>query len=64
MSELVLFADCKHEDCVPPYDKELCKDKDAAWIRKHFPRFFGKCPTCHQQVIVYNCFEQYVMGDY
>ena len=56
---------CLHERLpLPAFDKEACKDKDADWVRKHYPRGYVECPDCKQKIIAYASFEHYIAGDY
>ena len=55
---------CDHEKCKPEYDSELAKNMTSIEVRKHFPRFFGKCPDCNEEVIYYASTEHFVMGDW
>lgn len=56
---------CTHVKCTPEYDDAEAQKINDAWeIRKRFPRFWGTCPDCSQQVICYASFEHYIMGDW
>ena len=55
---------CEHTSVMPTYDSEEAKGKTAMEVREKWPRFFGVCPDCGQQAILYASFEQYVMGDW
>jgi hypothetical protein len=55
---------CKHNNLPVKYDAEDCKDKDDAYVREHYPRFYGPCPDCGEVMIGYASFEHYVAGDW
>ena len=58
--------DCDHVECVPPngFDEERAKSMTVVDVRKHFPRFFGRCPDCGDEVPVYASYEHYAAGEW
>jgi hypothetical protein len=57
-------APCKHEKCTPAFDSEKARGMDAYWVRENYPRFYGRCPDCGEQMISYASMEHYVAGDW
>jgi hypothetical protein len=55
---------CDHNLVLPLFDPELAKGMGASEVRKHFPRFSGKCPVCGEQVTVYASWQHYIAGDW
>jgi hypothetical protein len=55
---------CQHLAAMPTFDPVKAKTMDAWEVRRTFPRFYGNCPTCGQQVIVYASLAHYVAGDW
>jgi hypothetical protein len=57
---------CAHSKCIPIYDSERVRKKimSAEEVRRLYPRFFGNCPDCGQQLIQYASFEHYLAGDW
>lgn len=55
---------CQHLAAMPAFDPVEAHTMDAMEVRRTFPRFYGNCPTCGQQVIVYASLAHYVAGDW
>lgn len=55
---------CKHENLPVKFDPEAAAGKDNAWVRKNFPRFFGPCPDCAENMIGYASFQHFIAGDW
>ena len=50
-------AECQHLNLpVVEFNEEACKDKDARWVKTHFPRGYNLCPDCKEHVIQYASF--------
>ncbi len=58
--------DCDHVRCVPPngFDEESAKPMTVAEVRRRFPRFFGRCPDCGDEVPAYVSYEHYAAGEW
>ena len=55
---------CKHENLPVKYDSADCAGKGDAYVRKNYPRFYGPCPDCGENMIGYASFEHFVAGDW
>ncbi len=55
---------CKHESAMPQFDEQAAAGLDADEVRKRWPRFFGNCPDCGEQLIAYASFHHYIAGDW
>lgn len=55
---------CAHASCVVKFDPEAASTMTTVEVRKNFPRFFGLCPECEEQVIIYASRKHFVMGDW
>jgi hypothetical protein len=55
---------CDHAAVMPAFDEEAAKGLDAYEVRKRWPRFFGKCPSCDFNGIMYASRMHYIMGDW
>jgi hypothetical protein len=55
---------CDHAAVMPAFDEEAAKGLDAYEVRKRWPRFFGKCPSCDFKGILYASRMHYIMGDW
>lgn len=55
---------CNHPKCTVKFDRAEAATMTSAEVRKNFPRFFGTCPDCKEQVIIYSSTSHYQMGDW
>ncbi len=55
---------CAHVKVMPAFDYEASKGLGAYEVRKRWPRFFGKCPDCDFEGILYASREHYYSGDW
>lgn len=55
---------CNHEAATPPFDQALCEGRTSDWVRQHFPRFYGQCPTCGSVITVYASYTHFLAGDW
>ena len=56
--------ECEHASVMPSFDEEAARGKSSTEVRKMWPRFFGICPDCGQQYILYASYSHYLMGDW
>lgn len=56
--------ECKHATVMPTFDYEASKGLSSHEVRQRWPRFWGECPDCHQQLILYASREHYYSGDW
>ena len=56
--------ECKHPAVTPKFDKEVASGLTVSQVRKRFPRFFGKCPDCDFDGIIYASNEHFLYGDW
>ena len=56
--------DCEHAASMPAFDEDAARDLDAHEVRKRWPRFFGRCAGCGEQVILYASWAHYIGGDW
>lgn len=56
--------ECQHPKVIPTFDEDAAKDLGTEEIRKHWPRFFGKCPDCDFNGIMYASYAHYIFGDW
>lgn len=59
-----MAADCEHASVMPAFDEEAARGLDVYEIRRRWPRFFGRCPDCQTDLILYASFAHYVYGDW
>lgn len=55
---------CQHANLPVKYDSADCAGKDSAYVRKHYPRFYGNCPDCGVHMLGYASSEHYYAGDW
>lgn len=55
---------CPHPQCQVTFDPAAAQKLTVEEIRKRWPRFYGPCPDCGQQMIVYASFSHYIYGDW
>ena len=55
---------CKHECVMPTFNEAAASGLDAHVVRQRWPRFYGECPACNQQVILYASYEHFYYGDW
>lgn len=56
--------ECKHESVMPTVTDEELRGLSAREVRTSYPRFFGTCPDCGQELILYASYMHYLAGDY
>jgi hypothetical protein len=56
--------ECGHTLHMPIFNQEEAKNLSVAEIRRRWPRFFGTCEMCKENVIMYASLEHYVYGDW
>lgn len=65
MSEYEIPANtCTHPQVMPQYRDADFENLSASEIKQKFPRFFGQCPDCGEQVILYSSTLHYIAGDW
>jgi hypothetical protein len=55
---------CSHAAVTPVFDPVAARDLSDSEVRRRWPRFDGKCPTCQCLLISYASYEHYIMGDW
>lgn len=55
---------CTHPSVKVEFDEEAAQHLDKWEIRKRWPRFSGKCPTCGVKLIMYASTAHFVYGDW
>lgn len=56
--------ECDHDAVKVEFDEEAAKGLDAHEVQRRWPRFFGQCPECGQQLIKYASMAHYLHGDW
>lgn len=54
---------CAHRRLAPRFDPDAASALSAGAVRRRWPRDWGECPDCGEQVIVYASAEHFVAGD-
>ena len=57
-------GDCEHTSVMPEFDDVEARQLSTTEVRKRWPRFMGRCPTCGEQVILYASVRHYIHGDW
>jgi len=55
---------CLHDKCEVIFDADEAVALSPQEVRKKYPRFFGHCPDCGEQIIKYASKEHYILGDW
>lgn len=55
---------CEHPKTIPAFDAAAALGLSSREVKRKWPRFFGNCPDCGEQVIGYASFEHYLSGDW
>lgn len=58
------MVECTHDKVMPKYKDEDFQGLDEYEVQERFPRFFGRCPDCRSQVILYSSDMHYIAGDW
>ena len=55
---------CSHPKCLPEFDEQASRLLTVGEIQKRWPRFWGECPDCGENVIAYASIGHYIAGDW
>lgn len=59
-----LRAGCQHPKVSPAFDYEASKGLSSREVRQRWPRFYGQCPDCGFNGVIYASLEHFVSGDW
>lgn len=55
---------CPHDSAPVEFDEKASAGLSSNEVRKRWPRFWGRCPDCGEQLIKYASFAHYIAGDW